>query len=92
MASLSAVAEAVCAQENVKEGRSHVDQTLSIAMLPKAECVSPNCASLGEFLKTVKVVEEGDAQSWLVAWKTTADFAQELAEHRRESADKDRRR
>ena len=32
-----------------------------------------NCADLGEILETVKVIAEGDVQSWYTAWKATAD-------------------
>lgn len=92
MASLSAVVEADCAQENLKVSRSLDVQTPSIGMVSKAERIIPNCTNLSEFLKTVDVAEEGDAQSWLAAWKATAELAHAMAEHGRESVDKYGRR
>ena len=39
-----------------------------------------NCVHLSQILETVKVIDEGDAQSWYTAWKATADLAVALAE------------
>ena len=39
-----------------------------------------NCVNLSQILETVKVIDEGDAQSWYTAWKATADLAVALAE------------
>jgi hypothetical protein len=47
-----------------------------------------NYADLGEILETVKVIDEGDAQSWYAAWKATADLALALAERTQESPSK----
>jgi alpha-beta hydrolase superfamily lysophospholipase len=39
-----------------------------------------NCADLSEILETVKVIVEGDVQSWYIAWNATADRVLALAE------------
>ena len=49
---------------------------------------SSNCADLGEILETVKVITEGDAQSWYTAWKATADRVLALAERTEDSLSK----
>jgi hypothetical protein len=51
-------------------------------------CTVPNCASLGEILETVNVIDEGDAQSWYTAWKATSDLVFALAERTQESVSK----
>jgi hypothetical protein len=47
-----------------------------------------NCADLGEIFKTVKVIAEGDIQSWYTAWEATADRALALAERTHDSLSK----
>jgi hypothetical protein len=50
----------------------------------------PNCVDLGEVLNAVKVIDEGDSQSWYAAWKATADLALALAERTQDSLSKGR--
>jgi hypothetical protein len=50
-----------------------------------AGCIVSNCVRLSEILETVKVIDEGDAQSWYTAWKVTADLAVALAEDLQDS-------
>jgi Prolyl oligopeptidase family. len=47
-----------------------------------------NCADLGEVLETMKVIAEGDVQSWYTAWKATADRVLALAERTQDSLSK----
>ena len=66
----------------------------SVSPMSKSEslrnggCTVPNCASLGEILETVNVIDEGDAQSWYTAWKATSDLVFALAERTQESVSK----
>jgi len=45
-----------------------------------------NCADLGEILETVKVITEGDVQSWYTGWKATASQVPEPS-HPRSATD-----
>jgi pimeloyl-ACP methyl ester carboxylesterase len=47
-----------------------------------------NCAELGEVLETVKVIVEGDVQSWYTGWKATADRVLGLAERTQDTLSK----
>jgi hypothetical protein len=42
----------------------------------------------GEVLEIVKVISEGDVQSWYAAWKATADRVLALAEHTQDTLSK----
>ena len=50
--------------------------------------IASNCAELGEVLETVKVIAEGDVQSWYTAWKATAERVLALAERTQDSLSK----
>ena len=54
--------------------------TFHFETLRNAGYILSNCADLGEILETVKVIAEGDAQSWYTAWEATADRVLALAE------------
>ena len=47
-----------------------------------------NCTDLSEVLETVKVIAEGDVQSWYTAWKATADRVLALAERTKDTLSK----
>src|SRR5579871_4002249 len=61
-------------------GRFFANPTFHFETLRNAGYVVSNCADLGEILETVKVISEGDAQSWYIAWQATADRVLALAE------------
>jgi len=61
-------------------GRFLANQTFHFETSPNAGYIVSNCADLGEILETVKVIGEGDIQSWYIAWKATADRVLALAE------------
>ena len=61
-------------------GRFFANQTFHFETLRNAGYIVSNCADLGEILETVKVIAEGDAQSWYTAWEATADRVFALAE------------
>ncbi len=54
--------------------------TFHFETLRNAGYILSNCADLSEILETVKVIAEGDAQSWYTAWEATADRVLALAE------------
>ncbi len=76
----SAVPEAGPAQAVSPRGRFFATQTFHYEALRNAGYIVSNCADLGEVLETVKVIDEGDVQSWYTAWKATADRVLALAE------------
>jgi len=80
MTNASAVLEAGPAQAVSPRGRFFATQTFHYETLRNAGYIVSNCADLGEVLETVKVIAEGDVQSWYTAWKATADRVLALAE------------
>jgi len=54
--------------------------TFHFETLRNAGYILSNCADLSEILETVKVIADGDAQSWYTAWEATADRVLALAE------------
>ena len=80
MTNASAVLEAGPPQAVSPRGRFFANQTYHFETLRNAGYILANCADLGEVLETVKVISEGDAQSWYTAWEATADRALALAE------------
>ncbi len=83
MTNASAVAEAGAAQAASPRGRFFTTPTFHYETLRNAGYILANCADLGEVLETVKVIAEGDVQSWYTAWKATVDRVLALAEHTR---------
>lgn len=61
-------------------GRFFANPTFHFETLRNAGYILSNCADLGEILETVKVIAEGDAQTWYDAWQATADRVVALAE------------
>src|SRR3974390_2784541 len=61
-------------------GRFFANPTFHFETLRNAGYVASNCADLGEILETVKVIAEGDVESWYAAWEATADRVLALAE------------
>jgi len=80
MTNASAVAAAGLAPAVSTRGYFFVNQTFHFETLRNAGYIVSNCADLGEILETVKVIAEGDVQSWYAAWKATADRVLALAE------------
>ncbi|MGO9107853.1 MAG: alpha/beta hydrolase family protein, partial [Thermoguttaceae bacterium] len=80
MTNQHAVPEAGPAKAVSPRGRFFATQTFHYEALRNAGYILSNCADLGEILETVKVIAEGDVQSWYTAWKATADRVLALAE------------
>ena len=69
-------------------GRFFANPTFHFETLRNAGYVASNCADLGEILETVKVIAEGDVESWYAAWEATADRVLALAERTQDSLSK----
>jgi alpha-beta hydrolase superfamily lysophospholipase len=61
-------------------GRFFANQTFHFETLRNAGYILAGAADLGEVLETVKLITEGDVQSWYGAWAATADRVLTLAE------------
>ena len=85
MTNASAVLETHPAHAVSPRGRFFNNQTYHFETLRQAGYILSNCADLGEILETVKVIAEGDAQSWYTAWAGTADRVLALAERTQNS-------
>ena len=72
----------------IPRGRFFANQTFHYETLRNAGYILANCADLGEVLGTVKVIAEGDVQSWYTAWKATAERVLALAERTQDSLSK----
>jgi hypothetical protein len=83
MTNASAVLEASPAQAVSPRGRFFANPTFHYETLRNADYILANCADPGEVLETVKVIGEGDVQSWCTAWKATADRVLALDERTR---------
>jgi hypothetical protein len=68
-----------------QSGSFFVDPSVHFEMLRDTKYTDFNCASLSEVLKSVKVADEGDTQSWYTAWKATADLVHSLVERTEDS-------
>lgn len=88
MANTSAVQEAGPAQAASPSGRVFANPPFHFETLRNPEYIVSNYADLGEILETVKVIDEGDAQSWYTVWKATADLVLALAERTQDSLSK----
>ena len=69
-------------------GRFFANPTFHFETLRNAGYIVSTCADLSEILETVKVISEGDAQSWYAAWEDTADRVLALAERTQDSLSK----
>jgi len=69
-------------------GRFFANPTFHFETLRNAGYIISNCADLGEILETVKVISEGDAQSWYASWEATADRVFALAQRTQDSLSK----
>ena len=76
------------AQAVTPRGCFFANPTFHFETLRNAGYILSDCADLGEILETVKVISEGDAQSWYSAWEATADRVLALAERTRDSLSK----
>ena len=90
MTKTNAVREADPAQAVTPKDRFLANAVFHFETLRNPECIIPNCTDLGEVLSAVKVVDEGDSQSWYAAWKATAYLALALAERTQDSLSKGR--
>ncbi len=88
MTKASAVPEAGSAQAVSPRGRFFTTQEFHYETLRNAGYIASGSAELGEVLETVKVIAEGDVQSWYTAWKATADRVLALAERTQDSLSK----
>jgi pimeloyl-ACP methyl ester carboxylesterase len=88
MMNTSAVAKAGSAQAVSPRGRFFADQTFHFETLRNAGYILSNCADLSEVLETVKVITEGDVQSWYAGWKATADRVFAMAERTQDTLSK----
>ena len=88
MTNASAVLEAGPAHAVSPRGSFFTTPTFHYETLRNAGYILANCADLGEVLETVKVIDEGDVQSWYTAWKATADRVLVLAEGTQDSLSK----
>ena len=88
MTSTNTTAITAPAQAVSPRGRFFTNQTFHYETLRNAGYILANCADLGEVLETVKVIAEGDVQSWYTAWKATADRVLALAERTQDSLSK----
>jgi pimeloyl-ACP methyl ester carboxylesterase len=68
------------AQAVSPKGRFFTNQSYHFETLRNAGYIASNCADLSEILETVKLIIEGDAQSWYSSWEATADRVLALAE------------
>jgi pimeloyl-ACP methyl ester carboxylesterase len=69
-------------------GRFFTNQTYHFETLRALGYVPWGGADTGEVLETVKLITEGDAQSWYAAWTATADRVLALAERTRDPLSK----
>src|SRR5215469_15193663 len=69
-------------------GRFFANPAFHFETLRNAGYVASNCADLGEILETVKVIAEGDVESWYAAWEATANRVLALAERTQDSLSK----
>ena len=76
------------AQAVSPRGRFFTNQTFRFETLRNAGYIVSNCTDLSEVLETVKVIAEGDVQSWYTAWKATADRVLALAESTKDTLGK----
>src|SRR5215472_5620019 len=83
MTNATAVLEAGPAQAVSPRGRFFADQTFHFETLRNAGYTLSSCADLGEVLETVKLITEGDRESWYAAWSATADRVLERAQRTR---------
>ena len=67
------------AQAVSPRGFFFANPTFHFETLRNAGYIVSNCADLSEMLETVKIVSEGDIQSWYTAWEATADRVLALA-------------
>ena len=69
-------------------GLFFANPTFHFETLRNAGYAVSNCADLGEIFETVKVISEGDPQSWYTAWEATAERLFGLAERTRDPLSK----
>ncbi len=89
MANTGAVPEVGPTQSVNPRGHLFANPTFHSETSRNAGYIVSNCADLGEVLETVKVIDEGDTQSWYTAWKATADLVLALAERTQDSLGED---
>jgi hypothetical protein len=75
---LLALALASCRGEG--QTRFFADQAYHFQTLRVLNSIRADGADVGEVLETIRLVEEGDAQSWFSAWETTANRVMQRAE------------
>src|SRR5262245_2965499 len=88
MTSMSAASDSGPGQAVSPKGRFFANQAFHFQTLRNAGYILSNCADLSEILETVKVITEGDGQSWYAGWKATADRVLALAERTQDTLSK----
>src|SRR3974377_8647 len=76
------------AQSLTPRGLFFANPTFHFETLRNAGYIVSNCADLGEIFETVKVISEGDPQSWYTEWEAAAERVLALAERTREPLSK----
>jgi hypothetical protein len=85
MKNRSADPKASPAQAAGTESRFFANPVCPSGTQRNAGYIASNDADLARILETVKVIDEGDAQSWYTAWKATADLVLALSERTQDS-------
>ena len=65
-------------------GRFFKNQTFHFEALRALMETTAGCADIGDVLETVKLITDGDVQSWFAAWSETADRVSAIAESAKE--------
>jgi pimeloyl-ACP methyl ester carboxylesterase len=76
------------AQSLTPRGLFFANPTFHFETLRNAGYIVSNCADLGEIFETIKVISEGDPQSWYTEWEATAERVLALAERTRDPLSK----
>lgn len=80
MSNPSAVSATTPPQPVSPRGQFFANQTFHFETLRNAGYIFSQSADMGEILETIKLIAEGDVQSWYAAWSATADLVLALAE------------
>jgi dienelactone hydrolase len=85
---LDAAAPAAPLPPKPGNGRLFENQTFHFEALRALMETPAGCADIGDVLETVKLISDGDVQSWFAAWSETADRVWALAESAKEQINK----
>jgi hypothetical protein len=88
MNSTSAVPAQEPSQTAKGNGRFFTNQTYHFETLRSLGYIPSGAADLGEVLEAVKLITEGDAQSWYAEWSALADRVLAIAERTNDTLSK----